>query len=113
ENNTAPADSYFTFVVPSGVSNLTVSISGSDANANLYVRRNNVPTTSYGCGNNGSSNETCSINNPDGGTWYIAVRAADANNADFANVSINASYSVDPDAALGCATSTSGYDWRK
>src|SRR5690606_275134 len=67
----------------------------------------------YVCGNNGTSNETCSYNNPDGGTWYIAVRAADANGANFANVSINASYSVDPDAALGCATSTSGYDWRK
>lgn len=115
EASTAPDGSYFTITVPAGQTNLTVTTSGSDADADLYVRRGSAPDTgAYDCvSNGGTSNESCSIANPAAGTWYIAVRAADANNAGFANVTINATYYLNPDAAMGCAVSTSGYDWRK
>lgn len=115
EATTAPAGSYFTITVPAGQTNLTITTSGSDADADLYVRRASAPDTgAYDCrSNGGTSNETCSIANPAAGTWYVAVRAADANNADFANVTINATYYQNPDAAMGCAASLSGYDWRK
>lgn len=115
DNSTAPSGSYFTLELPAGTTNLTVETSGSDADADIYFKKGSAPkTNSYNCLANGSSsNETCSFDNPGAGTWYIAVRAANTKNADFSNVSISATYTVNPDFAMGCATSTSGYDWRK
>ncbi|MBS0487885.1 MAG: pre-peptidase C-terminal domain-containing protein [Proteobacteria bacterium] len=70
--------SYYTIVIPSGATSLTVSISGGTGDADLYVRKGSKPTTSsYTCrpyltGNN----ETCTISSPTvGATYYIGVRA--------------------------------------
>ncbi|MFY2765414.1 PilC/PilY family type IV pilus protein [Arenimonas sp. MALMAid1274] len=114
---TAPGN--ISFVVPANTTNMTVTLSGSDANANLYLRRNNAPTTgTYDFINNGnSSNESRSVNNPNTGTWYVGVRAADNNNNDgFANVQLVVQITTgDPatgEASAGCATSLTGWGWR-
>ena len=76
--------------VPSGQSVLEIAISGGTGNADLYVRRGARPTTSdwdyrpYLAGNN----ETVTINNPQGGTWYVMLRARTA----YSGVSLNAHY---------------------
>ncbi len=68
---------YYSIVVPSGASKLTVSISGGTGDGDLYVRKSYHPTlSSYTCrpyltGNN----ETCTISSPAAGTYFIAVEA--------------------------------------
>jgi pseudolysin/vibriolysin len=69
--------SNYTLVVPAGSTSLVVSISGGTGDADLYVKLGSAPTTSsYTCrpyltGNN----ETCTLNAPTAGTYYINVRA--------------------------------------
>lgn len=66
---------FFTMNVGSGVSKLTVAMSGGSGDADLYVRRGSKPTESnYNCRpyKNGN-NETCTINNPAADTWHIGV----------------------------------------
>lgn len=66
----------FQLDVPAGQSSLVVSISGGSGDADLYVRRGANPTTSvYDCRpfRNGN-NETCTINNPAAGTYFIRLR---------------------------------------
>ena len=64
--------------IPSGTTKLVVTISGGSGDADLYVRKNAVPTSgSYSCRPylNGN-NETCTFTNPtSGSTYYINVRA--------------------------------------
>ncbi|MBS0487884.1 MAG: PPC domain-containing protein [Proteobacteria bacterium] len=68
---------YYSIVVPSGASSLTVSISGGSGDGDLYVRKSYHPTlSSYTCrpyltGNN----ETCTLGSPAAGTYYMAVEA--------------------------------------
>jgi serine protease len=75
--------------VPAGQSSVNVSISGGSGDADVYVRFGANPTTStYDCrpwlsGNN----ETCTINNPQQGTYFIRIRGYSA----FSGVSLNAS----------------------
>ncbi len=67
---------YYTVVVPTGRTNLTVSISGGTGDADLYVRRGaNPTTTTYDCRPYKTGNaETCSFTNPVAGTYYIGIR---------------------------------------
>ena len=69
-------DRFYHFNVASGTSLLTVAISGGTGDADLYVRQGALPTTSlYDCRPFlGGSSETCSINNPAAGDWYIDAR---------------------------------------
>ena len=70
----------FTFEIPSGVSSFSVNMSGGSGDADLYVRRNALPTLSnYDCrpyrwGND----ETCDFTNPAAGTWYISIYGYEA-----------------------------------
>ncbi|MEM7083000.1 MAG: S8 family serine peptidase [Pseudomonadota bacterium] len=67
----------YTVEIPSGMSSLVVSISGGSGDADLYLRYGSAPSTSsYNCRPylNGN-NETCTINNPQAGTWHIGIRA--------------------------------------
>jgi hypothetical protein len=81
---------YYYIVVPSGVTSLTVQISGGSGDADLYTRYGAQPTTSsYACrpylyGNN----ETCTHPSPTAGTWYVGIRAYSA----FSSVTLVASY---------------------
>ncbi|SDK39959.1 S8 family peptidase [Microbulbifer yueqingensis] len=71
---------HFTLQVNPGMASLDVNMSGGSGDGDLYVRFGSQPTTSsYDCrpyrwGNS----ETCSLSNPQSGTWYISIRAYDA-----------------------------------
>ena len=75
---------YGSIEVPAGAVSLEVTIgngnSGSNGNAELYLRRGNKPTTgTYDYRDIGSSNsESLTISNPAAGTWWIGVYNADS-----------------------------------
>jgi large repetitive protein len=70
------SERYYRIEVPSGQQKLEIQMSGGTGDADLYVRRGSLPTTSqYDFrpqlpGNN----ETVTVNNPTAGSWYIMVR---------------------------------------
>ena len=70
----------YTFAIPSGASNLTVTLAGTGGDADLYVKFGSEPTVGNQVNNStncvpytGGSNEVCTISNPAAGTWYIVV----------------------------------------
>ncbi|WP_395683152.1 pre-peptidase C-terminal domain-containing protein [Dokdonella sp.] len=87
-NNTA----VYTLAVPAGASNLTFVTSGSNGDADLYVKFGSAPTTSsYDCRPyTGSSSETCTFAAPQVGTYYVMVRAY----ASFTGLSLTGSYTT-------------------
>ena len=80
----------YTVAVPSGSSQLKVTIAGGSGDADLYVRSGSAPTdTVYTCrpylsGNN----ETCTISAPAAGTWYVRVKAYST----FSGLTLTAQY---------------------
>ena len=84
------SEKIFKIDLPSGETEFEISISGGSGNCDLYVRRGLRPTLSdwdyrpYLAGNN----ETVSLSNPQGGTWYIMLRARQA----YANVTLYAEH---------------------
>ncbi|MBO1748337.1 S8 family peptidase [Stenotrophomonas indicatrix] len=80
----------YTVNVPAGSAQLRVAISGGSGDADLYLRQGSAPTdTVYTCrpylsGNN----ETCTVNSPAAGTWYVRVKAYST----FSGVTVNAQY---------------------
>jgi len=80
----------YTIAVPAARSTLTVKIAGGSGDADLYVRFGSAPTdATYACrpylsGNN----ETCTINAPSTGTYYIRVKAYST----FSGVALTATY---------------------
>jgi leucyl aminopeptidase len=81
---------YHQLTIPTGTQTLTVSISGGTGDADLYLRKVNQPTkTSYDCRpyKNGNS-ETCTISNPQAGTWHIGLNAYRT----FSGVTLNWQY---------------------
>ena len=66
----------FTQAIPSGMSNLTVTMSGGSGDADLYVNYGSPSTSSnYQCRPYKNGNEeTCQISNPQAGTWYIDLQ---------------------------------------
>ncbi|TQV72326.1 PKD domain-containing protein [Aliikangiella marina] len=77
---------HFTLELPEGMTELSAVMSGGSGDADLYVRYGSQPTTSgYQCRpyKNGN-NESCKINNPSAGTWFISVRAYSS----FSNVDL-------------------------
>ncbi len=81
---------YYTLTVPSGKTNLTISISGGTGDADLYVRRGANPTTStYDCRPYKTGNsETCSFTNPVAATYHIGIRGYSS----ASGVTLNTSY---------------------
>ncbi len=79
-----------TVSLPSGVGNLTANMSGGTGDADLYLNPGSYPLTNrYVCrpyliGNN----ETCSINSPQSGTWYLSAHAYST----FSGVTIDYTY---------------------
>jgi hypothetical protein len=86
----ANAQIYYSLDVPVGQSKLEIAMSGGTGDADLYVKRGALPsTTTYDyrpflSGNN----ETVSADNPEAGTWYIMIRGYSA----FSGVTLLASY---------------------
>jgi uncharacterized membrane protein len=77
--------------VPAGQTKLDIAMSGGTGDADLYVKKGSLPTTSsydyrpFLVGNN----ESVSVDNPAAGTWYIMVRGYSA----FAGITLLATYS--------------------
>ncbi|MGE8244444.1 MAG: S8 family peptidase [Stenotrophomonas maltophilia] len=80
----------YTVTVPSGSSQLKVTIAGGSGDADLYVRSGSAPTdTVYTCrpylsGNN----EACTISAPAAGTWHVRVKAYST----FSGLTLTAQY---------------------
>jgi vibriolysin len=74
------AKKYYSFQVPEGAYDLSVTMSGGTGDADMYVRFNSAPTTSqYDCrpykpGNN----ESCAFAAPAQGTWYVMLNGFSA-----------------------------------
>ncbi len=68
---------HFPITVPAGATSLTVKQFNGTGDADLYVRAGSQPTLSaYNCRPYLSGNtETCTINAPAAGTWYVSVYA--------------------------------------
>jgi len=83
-------EKHFTIYVPAGLSRLTFDLSGGTGDADLYVQYGSRPTlTSYTCRPylNGNS-ETCIINSPAAGSWYVTLRGW----FDYSGVMLKARY---------------------
>ncbi len=82
---------YFKITVPSGQTQLQVVTSGGSGDADLYVKRGALPTTSsYDARSIGSTSaETITISNPAAGDFYIGLYAYSS----FSGVSLTATYS--------------------
>jgi serine protease len=80
------ATQFFTIDIPTGATNVTFTMSGGSGDADLYVRAGSQPTTSsYDCRPyEAGNNETCSIDNPTSGTYYVMLRGYSA----FSGVSL-------------------------
>lgn len=76
--------------VPAGTTSLTIALSGGSGDADLYVNRASPPTlTTFACRPFlGGNNETCTINNPQSGTWYAWIDVFE----DYAGASLVANY---------------------
>ena len=63
--------------VPPGATRLTVTTSGNNGDADLYLKFATDPSDSnYDCGSFGeTSNESCTISNPQAGEWRVLVHA--------------------------------------
>jgi uncharacterized membrane protein len=85
----ANAELYYSIDVPAGQTKLTIAMSGGTGDADLYVKKDSLPTTTsydyrpFLAGNN----ETVSVDTPAAGTWYIMVRGYSA----FAGITLLAS----------------------
>lgn len=82
---------YWTLVVPSGQSSLSVTTTNGTGDADLYVRKDTQPTESlYDCRPfQAGSNETCSFSFPAAGVYHVMLKGYD----DYASVQLKASYS--------------------
>jgi hypothetical protein len=84
------SETHFFIEVPAGAENLEISTSGGSGDVDLYVRYGAEPTQSnYDCrpyrwGND----ETCTFDDPAGGTWYVMLHAYEA----YAGVTLEASF---------------------
>ena len=80
----------YTFEVPEGATNLVVRTTGSDPDADLYVRFGTAPTLeAFDCRSwTATSNEVCEVAAPSAGSWYVLINAYST----FNNLSITASW---------------------
>jgi len=92
---------YFFISVPSGATNLVISMSGGSGDADLYTRFGAQPTSStYDCRPYNSGNtETCTVANPSAGDYHIGINAYSA----YSSVQLTVSY-TEP--------GTGGGDWQ-
>jgi pseudolysin/vibriolysin len=78
--------------VPTGASNLVMSISGGTGDADLYTKFGSAPTTSsYDCRPYKAGNaESCTVAAPQAGKYYLKVHGYSA----YSGVTVKASYST-------------------
>lgn len=86
------SQAFFKLVVPSGQSSLTFKLSGGTGDVDLYTKLGAQPTlSSYDCrpylsGNN----ETCTVNNPAAGTYYVLLNGYSA----YSGVTLTGTYAA-------------------
>jgi hypothetical protein len=86
----AASEKYFKIDVPASQSKLEITITGGTGDADLYVKKDALPTTTvydyrpYLTGNE----ESVSINSPAAGTWYVMIRGYSS----YSNVTLLATY---------------------
>ncbi|MBQ4854451.1 M4 family metallopeptidase [Rhodanobacter sp. B2A1Ga4] len=85
-------DNDYFITVPTGASNLVMSISGGTGDADLYTKFGSAPTTSsYDCRPYKTGNaESCSVAAPSAGKYYLKVHGYSA----YSGVTVKASYST-------------------
>lgn len=68
---------YYFVEIPEGTESLEINTFGGTGDADLYLRYGDLPNTgAYNCVSGGfATAETCTIENPTPGTWYIGVRS--------------------------------------
>lgn len=84
------SDALYKVILPAGASNLVISTSGGNGDADLYVRFGATPTSgSYDCRpwRNGN-NESCSFAQPQSGTYYVLLNGYQS----YGGVSLKASW---------------------
>ena len=86
----AGSEKIYTIDVPSGASNLMITMSGGTGDADLYVRAGSAPTDStYDCRPYKTGNaESCTIATPTAGKYYVRMKAYSA----YSGVSLVADY---------------------
>lgn len=95
---------YYKLTVPSGQTSLKFTMSGGTGDADMYVKRGALPTSSsydyrpYLSGNN----ESVSVTNPVAGDWYVGLYAYST----FSGVSLNGTYSTSGGGGTTCTTYT-------
>lgn len=96
----------YKITVPSGQSQLTISISGGSGDCDLYVKRGSAPSKSswsyrpYLAANN----ETVTVNNPAAGDWFIMLNGYVA----YSGVRLRAVYIAPPAVATPTFSQNSG-----
>jgi vibriolysin len=81
---------YYKLVVPASQTSLVFDQTGGTGDADLYVKRGAIPTTSsYDCRPYKSGNaESCTFSNPAAGDWFVMIHAYST----FSGVSIKGTY---------------------
>lgn len=98
---------YYSLAVPSGQQSLVIDTWGGSGDADLYVRRGSLPTTSsydYRPYKNGNT-ENVTVSSPASGTWYIGIRAYSS----FSSVSLKAQYTAPSGGGGGGGTGCTTY----
>jgi serine protease len=89
---TAGTQALYRIFVPAGTTSLNITISGGTGDVDLYVRRGQPPTGSSStdaCRSfNDGNGESCTIANPQSGTWYMLLDAF----ATYAGATLLATY---------------------
>ena len=98
QSGTTGQFSYYTVVVPSGASNLSIQTTGGTGNPNMYVKRGSRPTqASFDCSSaNAGTTEVCSFASPTAGTYHVMLHAPST----YSGVTVRADFDV------GCASSS-------
>jgi subtilisin family serine protease len=85
----AGSNQYFSIEVPAGQAQLRVVTTGGTGDLDLYVRRGELPGAAFDCASEGGTNaETCTINAPVAGTFFIRIAGFTA----FSGATLTASY---------------------
>lgn len=104
----------YRITVPAGATLLTVTTNGGSGDLDLYVRRGQEPTTStYDCASDGGSNEeSCELDSPSEGTWYIMLEGFEA----YSGASLLATVTIGSELSAVCGGMQGGNlvgDWRR
>ena len=112
-NGTAGTWQFFPIEIPAGTTKLNVVISGGTGDADLYVRPLEQPNDrDFSCRPwLDGSDETCTTDNPQAATWYIALNAW----TDFTDVKLTATWDAPaPRVPPVTDPTTAGLtDWQK